>query len=66
MIYFVAAAISNPWSNFTLYRNPKFRNSGKLMSFSDFLALAKYSPSVSGVLISIEVSLCVLFQILIA
>ncbi|XP_022892485.1 glycerophosphodiester phosphodiesterase GDPDL3-like isoform X2 [Olea europaea var. sylvestris] len=47
-------AISNPWSNFTLYRNPKFRNSGKLMSFSDFLALAKYSPSVSGVLISIE------------
>ncbi|KAL7103385.1 hypothetical protein ACP275_08G175900 [Erythranthe tilingii] len=47
-------AISNPYSNFSLFRNPKNRNSGILMQLSDFLAFANTAPSVSGVLISIE------------
>ncbi|KAL3612156.1 hypothetical protein D5086_003176 [Populus alba] len=46
--------ISNPYSKFELIRNPKFRNSGKFLTLSDFLALAKNTSSLSGVLISIE------------
>lgn len=46
--------ISNPYSKFELSRNPDFRNSGKFLTLSDFLALAKNSSSLSGVLISIE------------
>ncbi|PIN06895.1 Glycerophosphoryl diester phosphodiesterase [Handroanthus impetiginosus] len=47
-------AIFNPFSKFSLFRNPRARNDGKLMHLSDFLALANNASSVSGVLISIE------------
>ncbi|KAL1213107.1 Glycerophosphodiester phosphodiesterase GDPDL1 [Cardamine amara subsp. amara] len=47
-------AISNPFRNFLFSRNPNERNSGKLMSLSEFLNLAKNSTSLSGVLISVE------------
>ncbi|KAL8509839.1 hypothetical protein ACS0TY_016891 [Phlomoides rotata] len=47
-------AMSNPYSNFSLFRNPKARNVGNLMQLSDFLAYANNASSVGGVLISIE------------
>ncbi|KAF9666499.1 hypothetical protein SADUNF_Sadunf16G0235500 [Salix dunnii] len=46
--------ISNPYSKFELSRNPKFKNSGRFLTLSDFLALAKNTSSLSGVLIRIE------------
>ncbi|KAH7861502.1 hypothetical protein Vadar_026995 [Vaccinium darrowii] len=46
-------AISNPYASYGLYRNPKFKNTGKYMTLADFLALSNAS-SVSGVLIIIE------------
>ncbi|KAJ0045487.1 hypothetical protein Pint_03999 [Pistacia integerrima] len=49
-------AISNPYAQFQLFRNPKFKSAGKFLKLSDFLALAKNASSLSGVLISIEVS----------
>ncbi|XP_050216847.1 glycerophosphodiester phosphodiesterase GDPDL3 [Mercurialis annua] len=47
-------AISNPFANYALFRNPKFRSAGKIISLSDFLTLAKNASTLSGVLISIE------------
>lgn len=47
-------SIYNPWSASLLSRNPKFKNAGKFVSLSDFLALAKNSTSLSAVLIKIE------------
>ncbi|CAN7066955.1 hypothetical protein IGI04_040633 [Brassica rapa subsp. trilocularis] len=48
-------AITNPYNrDFNLFRNPKERSSGKLVSLSDFLNLAKSSTSLAGVLISVE------------
>ncbi|XP_019260667.1 PREDICTED: glycerophosphodiester phosphodiesterase GDPDL4-like isoform X2 [Nicotiana attenuata] len=47
-------AISNPWSEFRLYRNPKARNDGRFVSLVDFLTYAKNATTVSGVMISIE------------
>ncbi|EEF33338.1 glycerophosphoryl diester phosphodiesterase, putative [Ricinus communis] len=47
-------AIANPYAIYKLFRNPKFRNAGKFLTLSDFLALAKNTSSLSGVLISIE------------
>ncbi|CAN6987695.1 unnamed protein product [Brassica rapa subsp. trilocularis] len=48
-------AISNPYSSrFNMFRNPNERNSGKLLSLSEFLNLAKNSTTLSGVLISVE------------
>ncbi|KAJ8440425.1 hypothetical protein Cgig2_017658 [Carnegiea gigantea] len=47
-------AIYNPWTASLLYRNPKFRNAGKIISLSDFLALAKNTTSLSAVSIKIE------------
>ncbi|KAB2615556.1 glycerophosphoryl diester phosphodiesterase 2 [Pyrus ussuriensis x Pyrus communis] len=46
--------ISNPWSKYTLFRNPMSKTGGKYLTLSDFLALAKRSSSLSGVLIDIE------------
>ncbi|CAN1220776.1 Glycerophosphodiester phosphodiesterase GDPDL3, partial [Linum grandiflorum] len=51
----LAPAISNPYPSFQLFRNPKMRNAGKLVSLADFLTLAKENEkSLSGVLIKIE------------
>jgi len=46
--------ISNPFSRYSIFRNPKFKNAGNFLKLSDFLALAKNSTTLSGVLISIE------------
>ncbi|KAL0443313.1 UNVERIFIED_CONTAM: Glycerophosphodiester phosphodiesterase GDPDL3 [Sesamum latifolium] len=51
---FIAAAISNPYSFNSLFRNPAAQNVGKLMQLSDFLAFANNASSISGILISIE------------
>lgn len=53
-IQMLKPAMSNPYSKFSLYRNPKAKNSGALMQLSQFLAFANNESSVSGVLISIE------------
>ncbi|OAY55187.1 glycerophosphodiester phosphodiesterase GDPDL3 [Manihot esculenta] len=50
----LTSAIANPYTKYVMFRNPKFRNDGKILSLSDFLALAKNTSSLSGVLISIE------------
>ncbi|KFK29182.1 hypothetical protein AALP_AA7G100300 [Arabis alpina] len=48
-------AISNPFREaYNMLRNPNEKNSGKLLSLSEFLSLAKNSTSLSGVLISVE------------
>ncbi|KAL9274765.1 Glycerophosphodiester phosphodiesterase GDPDL4-like protein [Drosera capensis] len=46
--------ISNPFPDYTVVRNPKYKNAGKLISLLDFLTLAQKSTSLSGVLISVE------------
>jgi len=53
---FCAAAISNPFRENGMSRNPNERNSGNLISLYEFLNLAKNSTSLSGILISLEVS----------
>ncbi|TQE07672.1 hypothetical protein C1H46_006743 [Malus baccata] len=50
----LTTTISNPSSKYTLFRNPRFKTGGKYLTLSDFLALAKKSSSLSGVLIGIE------------
>lgn len=56
---FTVAQISNPFFKFKLFRNPNNKNAGKFMKLSDFLEMAKNASSLSGVLISIEVSFVV-------
>lgn len=51
-----AAEISSPYSGFKLSRSPKNKNAGNFLTLSDFLALTNSSSSLSGILISIEVS----------
>ncbi|KAK9269238.1 hypothetical protein L1049_001008 [Liquidambar formosana] len=46
--------ISSPFSQFLMYRNPKFKNAGNFLTLPDFLALAK-NTTVPRVLIKIEV-----------
>ncbi|KAH7546818.1 hypothetical protein FEM48_Zijuj01G0241400 [Ziziphus jujuba var. spinosa] len=47
------SSISSPFSDFTLFRNPRNKNSGKFLTLSEFLNMTKNVSSLS-VLISIE------------
>ncbi|KAF8116917.1 hypothetical protein N665_0014s0176 [Sinapis alba] len=48
-------AITNPFSRlFNMFRNPRKRSSGKLVTLSQFLNLANNSSSLVGVLINVE------------
>ncbi|CAN6851531.1 unnamed protein product [Brassica oleracea var. botrytis] len=47
-------AIMNPYRLYNMFRNPNDKNSGRIISLSEFLNLAKNSTSLSSVLISLE------------
>lgn len=57
-LHFIVAEISNPYTRYMLLRNPKFKNAGQLLTLAEFLGLAKNASTLSGVLLSIEVSFC--------
>ncbi|KAL2944858.1 Glycerophosphodiester phosphodiesterase GDPDL3, partial [Bienertia sinuspersici] len=46
--------ITNPYPDYFLYRNPKSKSDGKIVSLADFLGIAKKATSLHGVLIRIE------------
>ncbi|KAK2987069.1 hypothetical protein RJ640_004795 [Escallonia rubra] len=46
--------IRTPYPDSTLYRNPRYRNSGKIIALSEFLTLANNATSIAGVLIRVE------------
>ncbi|XP_074294161.1 glycerophosphodiester phosphodiesterase GDPDL3-like [Silene latifolia] len=47
-------ALSNPYGQLGLFGNPKYSKSGKIVSLSEFLDIAKNASSVSRVLIKME------------
>ncbi|XP_058742900.1 glycerophosphodiester phosphodiesterase GDPDL1-like [Vicia villosa] len=47
-------SILNPFTKYTLFRNPKYKNAGTFLTLSDFLSLTKNQTSLSGVLIIVE------------
>ncbi|KAL1197346.1 Glycerophosphodiester phosphodiesterase GDPDL5 [Cardamine amara subsp. amara] len=47
-------AISNPNRRYTLFRNPRNRNAGKILTLSEFLFLPNRYSSLSGILIKVE------------
>ncbi|KAG5409596.1 hypothetical protein IGI04_005915 [Brassica rapa subsp. trilocularis] len=47
-------AIMNPYRSYNMFRNPNEKNSGRIISLSEFLHLANKSTSIYGVLISVE------------
>lgn len=47
-------SILNPYAKYRLFRNPKYKNEGKLLTLSDFLSLTKNQTSLSGVAITVE------------
>ncbi|CAK8538880.1 unnamed protein product [Lathyrus sativus] len=47
-------SILNPFSKYTLFRNPEYKNDGTFLTLSDFLSLTKNHTSLSGVLIIVE------------
>ncbi|KAM7260682.1 hypothetical protein ACFE04_011355 [Oxalis oulophora] len=47
-------SISNPYSKYFLYRNPKFKNAGHFMTLSDFLDMTKNITSLTGISVGIE------------
>lgn len=48
--------LSNPYTDYFLYRDPNNKHAGKIVSLEDFLNIAKNATSLYGVLIRIEVS----------
>ncbi|KAL3508421.1 hypothetical protein ACH5RR_027822 [Cinchona calisaya] len=54
MIQILKPSMYNPYTKYSLFRNPKSGNVGNFVQLSDFLAIARNATSVSGVLISIE------------
>ncbi|MCH90690.1 glycerophosphoryl diester phosphodiesterase family protein, partial [Trifolium medium] len=45
----------NPFAaNYTLFRNPKYKNAGNFVTLSDFLSLTKTQTSLSGIMIIVE------------
>ncbi|KAL5101235.1 hypothetical protein RYX36_005562 [Vicia faba] len=47
-------SILNPFTRFSLFRNPKYKKAGTFLTLSDFLSLTKNQTSLSGVLIIVE------------
>ncbi|XP_004491451.1 glycerophosphodiester phosphodiesterase GDPDL4-like [Cicer arietinum] len=47
-------SIINPYTKYTLFRNPKYKKAGTFVTLSDFLSLTKNHTSLSGVLIIVE------------
>ncbi|KAF8414198.1 hypothetical protein HHK36_002198 [Tetracentron sinense] len=53
-IHNLSPAISSPFRDYILYRNPVSKNVGTLITLADFLSFCKNMSNVSGILINIE------------